>query len=258
LTANPLRISLTALAGVPEIAPGADLAAIVLDACASSNERLADGDVVVLAQKIISKAEGRLVRLADVAPSPRAAMLAASTGKDPRVVELILSESTRILRAERGILIVVHRLGFVLANAGIDQSNVAPGAGDQVALLLPADPDGTCERLRAALRQRSGANLAVVINDSLGRAWRQGTVGTALGASGLPAVHDLRGTPDRHGRILRATEVGLADEIASAASAVMGQAAEGRPIVLVRGLPYPAVAGRAADLVRPPEQDLFR
>jgi coenzyme F420-0:L-glutamate ligase/coenzyme F420-1:gamma-L-glutamate ligase len=253
-----LRLSLVALVGVPEIARGDDLADIVVDACAASGERLGDGDVVVLAQKIVSKAEGRMVRLADVRPSPRAAMLAAAVGKDARLVELILSESQRVLRAERGILIVVHRLGIVLANAGIDQSNVAPGAGDEIALLLPADPDGTCARVREALRERSGASVGIVVNDSLGRAWRQGTVGTALGASGLPALLDLRGTPDRHGRVLRATEIGLADEIASAASAVMGQAAEGRPIVLFRGLPYASAPGRAADLVRPPEQDLFR
>jgi coenzyme F420-0:L-glutamate ligase/coenzyme F420-1:gamma-L-glutamate ligase len=185
-------------------------------------------------------------------------MLAAAVGKDARIVELILSESSQVLRAERNVLIVVHRLGFVLANAGIDQSNVAAGSDDGVALLLPVDPDGSCARLREALQKRSGANVAVVINDSLGRAWRSGTVGTALGASGLPALLDLRGRPDRHGRILRATEVGFADEIAATASMVMGQGAEGRPLVLVRGLPFRPAAGRAADLVRRSEQDLFR
>jgi coenzyme F420-0:L-glutamate ligase/coenzyme F420-1:gamma-L-glutamate ligase len=227
-----------------------------LRATAASNERLADGDIVVLAQKIVSKAEGRRVRLADVTPSTRARMLAATVGKDPRIVELILSESARVLRAERGLLIVVDKRGHVLANAGIDQSNVS--GGDEAALLLPADPDASCARLREAIRQRSGAAVAVVINDSLGRAWRKGTVGTALGASGLPALLDLRGTPDRHGRALRTTEVGLADEIAAAASALMGQAGEGRPVVLVRGLPHSATDGRARDLVRPEEQDLFR
>jgi coenzyme F420-0:L-glutamate ligase/coenzyme F420-1:gamma-L-glutamate ligase len=258
LTAALLRLSVIALSGVPEVARGDDLAEIVLGACKASGEALQDGDILVLAQKIVSKSEGRLVRLAEVTPSARAVMLAAATAKDPRIVELILSESTEVLRAERNVLIVVHRLGFVLANAGIDQSNVAADSEDAAALLLPLDPDSSCARLRAALKERTGKDVAVVVNDSLGRAWRAGTVGTALGASGLPGLLDLRGQPDRHGRILRSTEVGFADEVAAAASMVMGQGAEGRPVVLVRGLPLPPKPGRAADLLRRPEQDLFR
>jgi len=209
----------------------------------------------VLAQKIVSKAEGREVALASVVPSAAAGELAALTLKDPRLVELVLRESIEVVRAVPNILIVRHKLGFVMAQGGIDASNVD---GTGTVLLLPADPDASAERLRQALKGKTGADVGVVINDSWGRAWRIGTVGTAIGVAGLPAFLDLRGTPDLNGRILRVTEVGHADEIAAAASLLMGQADEGRPVVILRGLGRAAPAGKARDLVRPVKQDLFR
>lgn len=256
--AAPASLTLTALAGVPLVRPGDELAALILQALATSGEALQQGDVVVLAQKIVSKAQGRLVDLATVQPTPRANELAARTGKDARLMQLVLDESTEVLRAVPGVVVVEHRLGFVAANAGIDQSNTNADGGDAHALLLPLDPDGTCAALRAELRARTGADVAVLVIDSFGRAWRNGTIGTAIGASGLPALLDLRGHRDLFGRRLQTTEVGLADELAAAASLVMGQAAEGRPIVLARGLAWPHAQGSARDLLRPRQMDLFR
>lgn len=263
--AKPLRMSVTALAGVKLVHPGDDLAGIVIDALAASGERLQDGDVLVLAQKIVSKAEGRYVVLDTVTPSPRAEALAAKTDKDPRLVELILSEATEVVRHRKGVLVVAHRIGVVLANAGIDASNVeplppaAPGQPPRPrVLMLPKDPDASCRALAEALLARTGTRVGVVINDSLGRAWRNGTVGAALGSACLPALLNLNGRPDLFGRPLQATQIGLADEIAAAASLVMGQADEGRPVILMRGLPYALDDGTAADLVRPKDQDLFR
>ena len=250
-------LTLTPLAGVPLIKPGDDLAAVVLAASAATGLSLEPRDVVILAQKIVSKAEGRIVDLAAVTPSPRAVELAKSAHKDPRLVELILSESTEVLRQRPGAIIVAHRLGFVLANAGIDQSNVGPDGSERV-LLLPADPDRSCRDLRAALRARTGVDVAVLIIDSFGRAWRNGTVGTAIGVSGFPALADLRGKPDLFGRALQITEVGLADELAAAASLTMGQADEARPIVLARGVPYERRKSGIKELIRPKAQDLFR
>jgi coenzyme F420-0:L-glutamate ligase/coenzyme F420-1:gamma-L-glutamate ligase len=212
----------------------------------------------VIAQKIVSKAEGRKVRLADVRPSVRAETLAKESDKDARVVELILQESTEVLRVRVGAIIVVHRLGYVLANAGIDASNVEAADGDESVLLLPADPDGSAAAIRAGVRRATGADVGVVVNDSFGRAWRLGTTGTAVGIAGLPGLLDLRGVPDRTGRALRVTEVGLGDELAAAASLLMGQAAEGRPVVHVRGFPYGRREGNAAELIRPPQMDMFR
>jgi coenzyme F420-0:L-glutamate ligase/coenzyme F420-1:gamma-L-glutamate ligase len=216
------------------------------------------GDVLALAQKIVSKAEGRMVELASVVPSPRAVALAAEVQKDPRLVELILSESVRVVRSRPNVLIVEHRLGFVMANAGIDQSNVAPADGVERALLLPTDPDGSAARLRTALRQRLGMAPAVIVTDSFGRAWRRGTQGIAIGAAGLPALLDLRGNPDLFGRTLQVSISGFADEIASAASLVMGQGDEAQPAVLVRGLAWTAPDNPAANLVRPAAEDMFR
>jgi coenzyme F420-0:L-glutamate ligase/coenzyme F420-1:gamma-L-glutamate ligase len=196
--------------------------------------------------------------LASVRPSPRAEALAAEVGKDPRLVELILSESVRVVRARPGLLIVEHRLGFVMANAGVDQSNVAPPDCGARALLLPRDPDGSAETLRERLAARHGVSLAVVVNDSVGRAWRRGTVGMAIGAAGLPALLDLRGRPDLFGRPLQVSISGFADEIAAAASLLMGQGGESQPVVLVRGLAWTAPANPAAALLRPPAEDLFR
>jgi coenzyme F420-0:L-glutamate ligase / coenzyme F420-1:gamma-L-glutamate ligase len=251
-------LSLTALPDVPEVRPGDDLAALILAGVARAGEQLRDGDIVVLAQKIVSKAEGRYVRLADVTPSARAIELAQAARKDPRVVELMLQESREVVRHRPDVIVVEHRLGFVLANAGIDASNLEPAGDDERVLLLPRDPDGSAAALRERLQEATGARLGVIINDSLGRAWRNGTVGTALGASGLPTLLDLRGKPDLHGRTLRSTEVGVADEVAAAASLLMGQADEGRPIVIVRGFPYPLGDGSAQDLVRPRRLDMFR
>jgi len=252
----PAPVMLQPVPGIPLISSGDDLGAVLCGALDEAGLALADGDVLVLAQKIVSKAEGRQVSLANVIPSPRAIEVAAECDKDPRLVELILSEADEIMRLRKGVIIVRHRLGLVLANAGIDQSNV-DHAGGPAALLLPLDPDATCQRLRAAISHRTGKAIGVVIIDSLGRAWRSGTAGTAIGVAGLPALLDLRGRPDLYGRTLETSELGLADEIAAAASLVMGQAAEGTPAVLVRGLSLPAGPGSAADLIRPRALDLF-
>jgi coenzyme F420-0:L-glutamate ligase/coenzyme F420-1:gamma-L-glutamate ligase len=243
------------LRGIPPIAAGDDLADIALSALKESNERLREGDVLVFAQKIVSKAEGRAVDLAGVVPSTRALELAKETDKDPRLVELILLESSELLRYRPGLLIVVHKLGFILANAGIDRSNV--GGSDRV-LLLPVDPDASAARIREDLRAKTGFDVVVMIIDSIGRPWRMGTVGTAIGVSGIPALLDLRGRPDLHGRPLESSEIGLADELAAAASLAMGQADEGTPIVLARDVPYVRRDSLARDLLRPKDKDLFR
>lgn len=251
-------LTITALSGIPTVAAGADLAALILDATAASGCDFRDGDVLVVAQKIVSKAERRHVLLSDVIPTARAISLATKAKKDPRVVELILRESRNVVRCVPGVIIVEHRLGLIMANAGIDASNVdSPDGGDAV-LLLPEDPDRSAANLREAISARTNAEIGVVINDSFGRAWRLGTVGTAIGVSGLPALADLRGQPDRNGRKLQSTELGIADEVAAAGSLLMGQAAEGRPVVHIRGFPYRLSAGKATDLIRPPHMDLFR
>ena len=252
------ELTLRALDGVPVVKAGDNLAAIVLDALSASGQSLKDGDVVVLAQKIVSKAEGRLIDLNGVQPSQKAIEIAARSDKDPRVVQLILEESDEVLRVRPGAVIVGHRLGFVAANAGIDQSNIGNGPEDDRVLLLPLDPDGTCARLRGELKARTGMDAVVMIIDSIGRAWRNGTVGTAIGLSGMAGLLDLRTKPDMFGRPLKTSELGLADELASAASLIMGQASEGRPIVLARGIPYPRREGNAHELIRPKEIDLFR
>ena len=304
---------------MPRVRAGDDLGALLAEAIARARESLREGDVVVVAQKIVSKAEGRIVRLADVVPSPRAVELGARVDKDPRAVEVILGEAVEVLRAVPGVLIVETRHGIILANAGADMSNIEHDEEDDHLLLLPEDPDASADRLRAALEARMeakalspaetaifadegcnenagafastgagrgevvppvseapGALLAttsspggrrarigVVVADSVGRAWREGTVGLAIGVSGIPARLDRRGEPDLFGRALHVTEVGIADSIASAASIVMGEGAEGRPAALVRGLSFEdrseaEQAGRARDLVRPRERDLFR
>jgi coenzyme F420-0:L-glutamate ligase/coenzyme F420-1:gamma-L-glutamate ligase len=215
------------------------------------------GDVFVLTQKIVSKAEGRMVDLAAVKPSTEAIELAGKVQKDPRLVELILSESVRVVRARPGVLIVEHRLGLVMANAGIDQSNVA-STDDPHRLLLPVDPDGSAAILRKRLSQSFGVPVAVIISDSFGRAWRRGTCGVAIGAAGLPSLMDLRGSPDLFGRKLQVSITGHADEIAAAASLVMGQGAEGQPVVIVRGLTWRGPDNAASELVRPAAEDMFR
>jgi len=249
-------LQLTALPRIPRINPGDDLLDITLDAIARADLALHRGDVLVYAQKIVSKAENRIVDLADITPGKRALDLAGETGKDPSLVEVILSESTEVLRHRPGLIIVVHRLGFVVANAGVDRSNIE--GGDDRVLLLPEDPDNSCALLHERLRLRAGTEVGVVINDSVGRAWRNGTVGIALGLCGLPAIHDLKGRPDMFGRPLETSEVALADELAAAASLVQGQAAEATPIVHVRGFPVEGAGMTAKALLRDKHLDLFR
>lgn len=250
-----MTLTLTPLVGLPLIRPGDDLPEIILGALPPSGLSLQDGDILVLAQKIVSKSEGRLVDLAVVQPSARALQLGAEIDKDPRLVELVLQESSEVLRTRPGTIIVEHRLGFVCANAGIDHSNVP---GDDWVLLLPINPDESADRIRRTLERASGARLGVMIIDSHGRAWRQGTIGAAIGLSGMPGLVDLRGQPDLFGYTLRITTVGAADELAAAASLVMGQAAEGTPLVHVRGFPYPLRDGSLNELLRPKNLDMFR
>ena len=256
----PGQLVLTVLPGLPIVEPGDDLPRLILEGSRRAGLALQDGDVVVVTQKIVSKAEGRLVHLAGIQPSPEAYRLAAETEKDPRLVEVILRESREILRIRRGLIVVRHRLGFVCANAGVDHSNVRgrDGAPEDWVLMLPEDPDRSADRIRRSLEEESGASLGVLIIDSHGRAWRMGTVGVAIGVSGFPALVDLRGRPDLFGYRLRVTEVGLADEVAAAASILTGQADESAPVVHVRGLPYPLRPGTLQELIRPTDQDLFR
>jgi coenzyme F420-0:L-glutamate ligase/coenzyme F420-1:gamma-L-glutamate ligase len=223
-----------------------------------SDLALEDGDVIVLAQKIVSKTEGRSVNLRDVVPSRRALELAGAAQKDARVVELILRESTSVLRCRPGVIIVEHRSGLVMANAGIDASNVDGMDGDDRVLLLPEDADRSALVLRDTFRSRLGRDIGIMINDSFGRAWRNGTVGTAIGVAGPPGLWDMRGLPDRNGRVLRATEVGIADELAAAASLLMGQGSEGLPAVHVRGFPLAFRPGSVRELIRNRDIDLFR
>ena len=251
-------MTLAALQGIPQVQPGDDLTSIVIAALEASQEVLADGDILVVAQKIISKAEGRIVALEDVVASERAVALAAEVGKDPRQVELVLRESREIVKHRPGVLIVEQNLGLVMANAGIDHSNIESPEGCEQLLLLPLDPDGSCQRLRDGLRQQLGVMVGVIVNDSIGRAWRVGTVGQAIGVAGLPAVIDLRGETDLFGRELLVSEQAVADELAAAASLLQGQAAEGLPVVLIRGFVSDAPIQGADALVRPREMDMFR
>ena len=271
-----MSLTLTSLLGIPLIRHGDNLADIVLNSLRENKITLEDNDIFVLAQKIVSKSEGRTINLATVTPSQRAIELAKQTEKDPRVVELILQESNEVLRTRVGAIIVEHKLGFVCANAGIDHSNVNPplalsGAqaetkrGDALGvrsedwvLLLPAEPDRSAEKMRADIESKTAKRIGILIIDSHGRAWRNGTVGVAIGIAGIPGLEDLRGRPDLFGFKLQVTTVGVADELAAAASLMMGQAAEGTPVVHVRGFPYPLREASMKELIRPKEQDLFR
>ncbi len=248
LTATALRL--------PLVRPGDDLAGLLADAL--SDVTLAAQDVLVVAQKIVSKAEGRYVRLASVSCTDAGRAMAARLDKDPALVTLVLQEADHVVRAERQALIVRHRLGYVMANAGIDQSNLDPAAEDGPAvLLLPEDPDASAAKLRHGLGERVGVRLPVIVSDSFGRPWRRGSVGVALGVSGLPAVLDLRGAADLFGRALQITLSAFADQIASLACLLMGEGAEGVPAVLVQGLSWSAEPGTGADLLRPAQEDLF-
>jgi coenzyme F420-0:L-glutamate ligase/coenzyme F420-1:gamma-L-glutamate ligase len=239
----------------PEIRPGDDLVAAIADAFRQAGLAAQPGDVVVVAHKVVSKAEGCVVDLRDVTPGPRALAVAEQAHKDPRLVEVILRESAAVRRVRPGLIIAEHRLGFVCANAGVDHSNV--GLGEDVVVTLPPDPDASAARLREGLRRALGAEVAVIVNDSHGRPFRHGTTGAAIGAAGLEVLRSYVGEPDRYGYVLRVSVEAIADELAATANLLQGQAAEGRPVVLVRGAGAPG-AGRAADLVRPQEEDLFR
>lgn len=252
---------LRALPGVPVIAPGDDLVEVAAAALERAEIAPADGDVLVFVSKVVSRAEGRFVDLSTVTPSPRAARVAERTSKDPRVVELVLRESVGISRAVPGALVVRHRLGFVSADAGIDASNAVPpegtaGPGPWV-LLLPENPDASAARLRAALEQRFGCRLAVVVSDSHGRPFRLGAMGTAIGVAGLPALWNRRGETDLFGRTLEHTESPVADQVAAAADLIAGQANEGRAIVHIRGLTFAPSRDTARTLCRPPDKDLY-
>lgn len=257
-TIAPRGLSILPLAGMPLVEPGDDVAALILHAAKESGIVPGSGDIVAVAQKIVSKAEGRYVRLADVTPSQAARDLAAQTGKDPRYVEVVLSQSNEVVRSREQLVIVEHKLGFVMANAGIDESNVAQeGEGSRV-LLLPEDPDGAAAELKRRLDEACGAGLGVIITDSFGRPLRNGVVGIALGAAGVASLVDLVGTPDLFGRPMRITEVALADQLAAAATLVMGEGREGVPAVIIRGFRMPEPHRPAAALIRPKERDMFR
>lgn len=251
------NLILTALDGLPEIVAGADLAGLILRSASSQGLRFIDGDVLAIAQKVVSKAEGRSVELESVEPGVRAVDLAEQADKDPRLVELILQESSQVVRVRPGLIIVEHRLGFLCANAGIDRSNV-PGYEQDRVLLLPVDPDASAKAIGERVSQSTGAEIGVLIVDSHGRPWRLGTVGLAIGLYRVPALLDLRGSLDREGRTLEITEVGLADELSAAASVLIGQAAEGTPVVHIRGIPYPLAESKMSEAFRPRDQDLFR
>ncbi len=251
---------LTPLLDIPMVQTGDDLVNIIWIGLARTGIKLEDGDILALAQKIVSKAEGRWVNLVTVRPSARATKLAAKIDKDPRLIDLVLQESKSVLRTRPGTIIVEHRLGFVCANAGIDHSNVAGEAkpSEEWVLLLPENPDRSAQLVRQKLEELSGVKVGVVIIDSHGRAWRQGVVGIAIGIAGVPGLVDMRGKSDMFGYTLRITTIGAADELAAGASLVMGQVDEATPIVHVRGFPYKLREGNLSELLRPKDQDLFR
>lgn len=251
---NPL--TLTPLPGMPLIEKDDKLVGLILSALARASITLENGDVLILAQKIVSKAEGRLVRLRDVEASAEAQALAEETQKDPRLVELILSESNEVVRTRPGLIVVEHKHGYICANAGIDHSNV--GVDEDAYLLLPEDSDASAEKLRQLINALTGVHIGVLIIDSHGRAWRMGTLGITIGLAGLPGLVDLRGEPDLFGFELQVSEVGVADELAAAASLMMGQADEGTPVVHARGFPYEMREASLSEMIRPKDKDMFR
>lgn len=256
------QLNLYAIRGVPMVAPGDNLSATIRDALVINNLVLKDGDILVLAQKIVSKSEDRIVDLNDVKPGQKALDLAAIVDKDPRLVELILAESRCVIRQAPGVLITEHHNGWIMANAGIDASNVLSDDGEDNVLLLPRNPDQVCSKIRDQLSKNPGFKVGVIINDSFGRPWRMGTTGIALGAAGLPSLFDRRGERDLFGRELMTSQQAIADELAAAASLLQGQASEARPIVLIRGLDLKTSgttqANPASDLIRNTNEDLFR
>ncbi len=252
------RLELIPLAGFPIVEPGDDLAEQVFIALRTNGLTLRPGDVLILAQKIVSKAENRYVRLADVSVSPQAAALALETGKDPRLVQLILDESVTVVRSRPGVIVVEHRNGYVHANAGIDRSNIVSDPDDPRVLLLPENPDRSAQLLRSSLAARTGVQPQIIINDSMGRAWRNGTVGLAIGTAGLAPLHNQVGELDMFGNVLEVTEPAVADELAAGASLVMGQAAQACPVVLARGVNLRIGQGGSNSLIRDKSQDMFR
>jgi coenzyme F420-0:L-glutamate ligase/coenzyme F420-1:gamma-L-glutamate ligase len=241
------------LPGLPEVKPGDDLARLIAEAAAENDLRVAEGDILVLAQKIVSKAEGRIVRLDSIAPSERARAWAQAWSKDARVVELVLRESARIVRMEKGIIISETAHGFVCANAGVDVSN----APEECAILLPLDPDASARALQSRLSESFGTSIGVIVSDTFGRAWREGLVNVALGVAGLAPLVDYRGARDANGKVLQATVIAVADEIASAAELAMGKS-DRVPVAVVRGIASKSLDGSGRDLIRPAERDLFR
>lgn len=253
------QLQLIALRDFPLVKPGDNLAALINQSLQHNQQTLCDGDILVLAQKIVSKAENRYRQLNTITPSAEAEKYAQETGKDARMIELVLQESNRVLRHRFGSIVVEHKLGFVHANAGIDQSNLPNNSDSETALLLPENPDQSAAALRTALQTQHAANIGIVINDSFGRAWRLGTCGIAIGVAGFEPLLDLRGAPDLFGRTLEITQVGIADEVAAAASLLMGQAGEGSPVVIVRGLSWqPKDHASVQTLLRKPHEDMFR
>lgn len=254
-----MALILTPLKNFPLICPGEDLALHILDSLLPSQITLEDGDIFVIAQKIVSKAENRYVNLREVQASPEAHEYASLVDKDPCLVEMILRESKEVLRCRPGTIIVEHRLGFICANAGIDHSNVTQAVEDEDwVLLLPLEPDLSASNIRRSIETNSGNKVGVLIIDSHGRAWRLGVVGITIGMSGVPGLIDLRGHQDLFGYTLRITQIAAADELAAAASLVMGQADEGTPVIHVRGFPYKLGESKLSDLMRPRDLDLFR
>ncbi len=255
-----MSLTLYPLKGLPLVSPGDDLSELIADTLPKNDLVLQDGDVLVIAQKIVSKAENRLVNLTTITPSEAALDYARITSKDPRLVELILSESREVVRVRNNLMIVEHRLGFISANAGIDHSNVTGpwGEAEDWVLLLPENPDKSAEFIRKQLEQRFACKIGVLIIDSHGRAWRMGTIGMTIGLSGMPGLVDLRGEPDLFDYHLRITQVAASDELAAGASLMMGQAREGLPVVLARGFPYRLREGSLSELIRPKDMDLFR
>lgn len=252
------NLSLLAVPGIPLVAPGDDLAGLILQSVRNAGLTVETGDIFVVAQTVVSKAEGRLRRLADVSPGAEALALAAETDKDPRIVQAILDDSREVIRTRRGVLIVEQNSGWICANAGLDRSNVA-AAEEEIVALLPADPDASAESLRQAILAQTGADVAVLISDSHNRPWKLGTVGVCIGCAGLPPIWDQRGLRDLYGYELVGSDECIADELCSAASLLMGQSDEGRPVVIVRGYTPPDLPpAPARSIQRPQEKDLFR
>ena len=252
------QLVLNALKGIPLVEPGDDIAELIYKAILVNKIQVDEGDIFVIAQKIISKSENRYVYLNKITPSSEAVLLGRQTKKDPRLVEVILRESNKVVRSRVGVIVVENKLGFVHANAGIDRSNIESNDNNPKVLLLPEFPDESALTLKTALDLKFKENIGIIINDSAGRAWRNGTTGIAIGSSGVMTLSDLRGKKDLYGRSLEVTQIGLGDEVASAASILMGQADEGLPVILVKGFKVPKLDQSAKELLREANQDLFR